>query len=81
MEQADQDLLLALTANEPRLKKLYQEHIKLEKEVEKFEKYTSFSPSAKLKQRELKKAKLRGMDEIMTILKTHRSGEGGLSLS
>ncbi|HQH27149.1 MAG TPA: DUF465 domain-containing protein, partial [Oligoflexia bacterium] len=51
---------------------LYEEHLELEKEVEKLERYAAYSSSAALRHKQLKKEKLRGMDAIMSILHEHR---------
>lgn len=74
MEQADRDLLDNLLTTDSRLKNLFSEHQKLEKEVAKFERYAAFSTAAALRQKQLKKEKLRGMDTIMTIL-NHYKGD------
>jgi uncharacterized protein YdcH (DUF465 family) len=72
MEKADQELLLSIVPSDPDLKKLYDRHRKLEKEVENLRRYAAYSTSAALRQQELKKLKLRKMEEIMTILERHR---------
>jgi uncharacterized protein YdcH (DUF465 family) len=72
MEKADHELLLTIVPSNPNLKKLYERHRKLEREVESVGRYTAYSSAAALRQRELKKLKLRGMEEIMTILNEHR---------
>lgn len=74
MEKSDHDLLLELASNNPDLRRLYDRHRKLEKEVEKFGRYAGYSSSAALRQRELKKEKLRGMESMMAILNQHRGG-------
>ncbi|MDR2337725.1 MAG: hypothetical protein LBE20_03635 [Deltaproteobacteria bacterium] len=72
MENADRELILSLCATNPRLKKLYNEHIKLEKVLARFERYAVYSPSAGLKLKELKIEKLRGVDEMMKIVAERR---------
>lgn len=73
MENTDRELLMRIVPSDPNLKKLYNRHRKLEREVENLERYASYSTTARLRQRELKKAKLRGMEEIMAILNEHRN--------
>lgn len=80
MEKTDHELLLSIASTDPTLKKLYDEHRKLEKQVERFERYAAYSASARLRQQELKKEKLRGMDDIMAILKQHKQGESHSAL-
>ena len=72
MEKVDQELLLELAPAHPELKRLYEEHLKLEKEVERLERYSKYSSSAELRHKTLKKRKLMGMDTIMAILAEHR---------
>ena len=73
MEKADQELLMKLTTTNPQLKRLYQQHIKLGKEIERFEQYARYSSSAALKQRKLKKERLRGKESIIAILNDYRN--------
>jgi uncharacterized protein YdcH (DUF465 family) len=75
MENADRELIISLCSTNPRLKKLYNEHIKLEKMVTRFERYAVYSPSASLKAKELKVEKLRGVDEMIKIITNERSGD------
>ncbi len=74
MENADRELLMRVVETDPDLKRLYFEHVKLEKQVERLSYYARYSSSASLRRQELKKQKLRGMDNIMSILKEHRVG-------
>jgi len=73
MERADHELLMDVMFSDTELKKLYNRHRKLEKEVENLERYAAYSSSAALRQRELKKLKLRGMERIMARLTKYRS--------
>ncbi len=75
MENTDHELLLSIVPSNPDLKRLYDRHRKLEREVQNLEPYASYSTSARLRQRELKKEKLRGMEMIMSILHQHRGGD------
>ncbi len=72
MEKRDEELVLHLAENDSHLRELYEEHLELEKEVEKLERYAAYSSSAALRHKQLKKEKLRGMDAIMSILHEHR---------
>ena len=73
MEKADHELLMTILFSDPEIKKLYDKHRKLEKEVENLERYASYSSSAALRQRELKKLKLRGMEQLMAKLTERRA--------
>jgi hypothetical protein len=75
MEKADRDLILALCPTHNKLRELYDEHIKLEKEVKKFEQYLSYSASVQLRQKQLKKAKLKGVDAMMEIISQYRRSQ------
>ena len=75
MEKADRELILALCPMNLELRQLYDEHIKLEKEVKKVEHYVAYSTSARLKQTYLKKEKLKGVDAMMAILGEHRRAQ------
>ena len=72
MEKADHDLIEKIVPINSQLRELYNRHIKLEKEVERFGRYAAYSSSAALRHRELKKQKLLEMDQIMSILSEHR---------
>lgn len=72
MEKADHDLLLKIVSNHPRLKALYNEHTRLEKQVANCERHVAFSASVQLKQNELKKAKLKTKDDILVLLNEYR---------
>ena len=72
MEKTDQALLQSLLPSNRQLKSLYDEHVRLEREVQKFERFAHFSATAAIQQKVLKKEKLKGMDNIMAILDEHR---------
>ena len=72
MEKADHDLLEKIVPIDSHLRELYNRHLKLEKEVERFGRYAAYSSSAALRHKELKKQKLYEMDQIMSILSEHR---------
>ena len=72
MEKLDRELILNLCPSIPRLRELYEDHIRLEKEVEKFEQYAAYSASAQLHSQELKKEKLKGVDDMMEIIENYK---------
>lgn len=78
MEKVDRELLLSLVPINPDLKKLYEEHVRLEKEVERLERYAKYSSSAQLRHKTLKKRKLQGMDNIMSILNQYRTTQAAV---
>ena len=75
MEKADRELLLSRVTTDERLKELYKEHLRLEKEVSRLSLYSSYSPVTAFRERMLKKEKLRGMDRIMSILRDYKKSE------
>ena len=72
MEKADAELLDLLAESNNQVKKLYDHHQKLEREVARFARYANYSPSAGLRMSELKKEKLLGMERIMQALRAYR---------
>ncbi len=72
MERADHELLMDVLTSDHELKKLYDRHRKLEKEVENLNRYAAYSSSAALKQRELKKIKLHHREQLMAKLAEHK---------
>ena len=75
MEKADHELIVSLSQSNPHLKKLYDNHIKLNKMLTHLELYVRHSPGADLKAKELKIEKLRGVDEMMKIISEARKSE------
>lgn len=73
MERADHELLMSMLFSDHELRKLYDKHRKLEKEVENLNRYAVYSSSAALKQKELKKQKLHHREKIMARLADYRS--------
>lgn len=72
MERADHELLMSKMFSDHELKKLYDRHRKLEKEVENLNRYAAYSSSAALKQTELKKLKLHNREMIMAKLSDYK---------
>ena len=72
MEKVEQELIEKIVPFNSKLRTLYSRHRKLEKEVERLGRYAAYSSSAALKHRELKKEKLLGKQEIMSIINEHR---------
>lgn len=75
MEKVDHELILRIAPTDPRLQKLYDEHLALERQLLEFERSRALSFTASMEAKELKKQKLRGMDDIMSILNDYRARE------
>jgi len=66
----DQNILQILLDSNPRFRKLYEEHIFFEKQLDEYEKKTFLSPQEEQEKNKVKKMKLAGKDEMETILTT-----------
>lgn len=76
MEQADLDLIEKHAKDNNELDRLYQEHLRLEKEIEQIQSVRIKSPEEEKKLRELKKVKLDGRDRMEQIFQTLRQNAG-----
>ena len=74
MEQRDEELAKELLPQNPELKAAYDEHARLNDEVDKLTAKSYLSPTEELEKKELQKRKLIEKDKIMRILAVHRDG-------
>ena len=72
MEERDQDLVRNLWDNNPRFRKLYEEHQLLEKELNSMSEKSYLSPEEEVEKKKMQKLKLAGKDEMEQILSAHR---------
>jgi len=72
MEERDQDLVRDLWDNNPRFRKLYEEHQLLEKELTNLSEKSYLSPEEEVEKKKMQKLKLAGKDEMEQILSAHR---------
>ena len=72
MEERDQELIRELWDNNPRFRKLYEEHQLLEKELDNLNEKLYLSPDEEVEKKKMQKLKLAGKDEMEQILNTHR---------
>jgi uncharacterized protein YdcH (DUF465 family) len=72
MQEKDQDLIQQLSAENPRFRKLHEEHLLFEKKLQEFEDMTYLTPEADLERKKIQKLKLAGKDEMETLLKDYR---------
>ena len=68
MEKRDLDLISRHQDLDPELKRLYQEHLEFEEQLEVFNKRVYLSPTEELERKTLQKKKLKGRDLIERIL-------------
>ena len=72
MAEKDQDLIQRLSEENPRFRKLHEEHVLFEKKLQEYEGMTYLSDEEDLERKKIQKLKLAGKDEMETILKSLR---------
>ena len=72
MVETDQDLIQRLSEENPRFRKLHEEHIHFEKKLQEYEEMTYLSEETDLERKKIQKLKLAGKDEMESILKNLR---------
>ena len=68
MERTDRELIERMMANDIRLKRLYEQHGKIEQMLERFQGRVFLTSIEQREERDLKKKKLNGVDEMMRLL-------------
>ncbi len=68
MEKRDLDLIAEWKDRDPELKKLWQEHLEFEEQLEFFNRRVYLTATEELERKTLQKKKLRGRDQIERIL-------------
>ncbi len=74
MDDRDEELIEALLPQHSELKAAYEEHRRLDAEVDKLSAKSFLSPSEQVERKNLQKLKLVEKDKIMRILAEHRRG-------
>jgi uncharacterized protein YdcH (DUF465 family) len=72
MVENDQDLIQRLTEENPRFRKLHEEHVFFEKKLQEYEELTYLSAEEDLERKKIQKLKLAGKDEMESILRDFR---------
>jgi uncharacterized protein YdcH (DUF465 family) len=72
MVENDQDLIQRLTEENPRFRKLHEEHLFFEKKLQEYEELTYLSAEEDLERKKIQKLKLAGKDEMESILRDFR---------
>ena len=72
MVEKDQDLTQRLSEENPRFRKLYEEHMLFEKKLQEYEEMTYLSEEADLERKKVQKLKLAGKDEMESMLRDFR---------
>jgi uncharacterized protein len=77
MEKKDEELIQSLLVHDTELKRYYEEHVLLERQLAEFNRKLYLTPEQELEKKQLQKRKLQGKDRIMEILDKHRQAPRG----
>jgi uncharacterized protein YdcH (DUF465 family) len=77
MERSEEELILALLPQSPELKTAYEEHMRLNAEVDRLATKSHLSADEEIEKKDLQKRKLAEKDKIMRILADHRGHATG----
>jgi uncharacterized protein YdcH (DUF465 family) len=72
MAEKDMELIQRLSEENPRFRKLHEEHLLFEKQLEDLEERTYLTPEEDLERKKIKKLKLAGKEEMEAILREFR---------
>ncbi len=72
MESKDEQLILTLVDRDPELKRYYEEHVQLEKQLAQMNHKGFLNAEEEVERKRLQKIKLAGKDRIMEILNRYR---------
>jgi len=74
MEKQDEELIQSLIDSDSELRRYYEEHVDLERQLERFNNRSYLSAEEEVERKRLQKLKLAGKDRMMEILYRHRTG-------
>ena len=72
MAENDLELIQRLSEENPRFRKLHEEHILFEKKLQEYEDLTYISDEEELERKKIKKLKLAGKEEMEAMLNEYR---------
>ena len=72
MEKKDEELIKTLLEREPELRRYYEEHSDLERQLDGYQQKHYLTPEEELEKKRLQKLKLAGKDKMMEILSRYR---------
>jgi hypothetical protein len=72
MENREEQVIVSLLEKDPELKKFYEEHQELEKQLAVFQHKHLLSADEEVEMKRIQKLKLAGKDKIMEILGKHK---------
>ncbi len=73
MEKDDEQLILSLVDTDAELRRYYDEHLELKRQIEGFQQKLHLTSDEEFQKKRLQKLKLAGKDKIMEILARYRS--------
>jgi len=73
MEKKDEELIQSLLEREPDLRRFYEEHEDLERQLGFYQQKIYLTPEEEIEKKRLQKLKLAGKDKIMEILSRYRA--------
>ena len=73
MEKHEEELIRSLLDQDGELRRYYEEHVALEKQLATFQHKHYLTPEEEVEKKRLQKLKLVGKDHIMEILEKYRS--------
>ena len=79
MEKKDEELIQSLLPQDAELKRYYEEHLELERQLAEFNRKLYLTPEQEVEKKALQKKKLSGKDRIMEILDKYRGAGPGAS--
>ena len=72
MAENDMNLIQRLSEENPRFRKLHEEHLLFEKQLQELDERTYLTPEEDLERKKIQKLKLAGKDEMEIILREFR---------
>ena len=72
MAENNMELIQRLSEENPRFRKLHEEHLLFEKQLQEMEERTYLTPEEDLERKKIKKLKLAGKEEMEDILRDYR---------
>ena len=73
MEQKDIELINKHSGSDESLKSLYKEHLDYENQLDEYNNKSYLTPAEEVERKQIQKKKLKGKDEIESILTKYRS--------
>lgn len=75
MEQYELDLIAKYGDQDPQIKELWEQHLSLERELERYANKPFLSPQEESQMKEIKKRKLAGKSKLQDLLEEYRKRE------